>query len=249
MYSGADSPASGTPITFPSYGPPTNSMSTWDGSVIRAVPCHPIPWRLVGHTAQLSGSVLPRVLPSECGFDGVERIQVAGGFPQHVRPVGLLLQLGAQPLDRGSHFGERHAVLAVPAHELLKLVDPVCGRRHSSVQAGGAVGIAGATGHAEAVDQVAGRLLVATQGATRPFACHAAYVTGMESSSTFSHWRAAHSISTCGLDGYAASSSRVRRLRKCMRERGLHVAYMVEYVDTGSTMRATSRAMPSPSIR
>jgi len=45
-----------------------------------------------------------------------------------------------------------------------------------------------------------------------------------------------------------AASFVVRRERKCMSERALQVAYIDEWIPTGSTARANSRAMPLPSI-
>src|SRR5659263_273048 len=86
------------------------------------------------------------------------------------------------------------------------------------------------------------------QGLTRPLASKAAYTSGMSLAKCASIASATISISRCGYDGNREPSRRVRRLKKAISERALQVAYIAEYVATGSTPRATSRATPAASI-
>src|SRR2546430_1905815 len=85
-------------------------------------------------------------------------------------------------------------------------------------------------------------------GATRPLALYAAWVSGISSAHSASILSATMAISRCGNDGVRARSSWVRSDRKCMSDRALQVAYMLENRPTGSVARATSLATPASSI-
>ena len=56
------------------------------------------------------------------------------------------------------------------------------------------------------------------------------------------------SISRCGNDGKWLPGCLVRRDRKFISARAFIVTYIDEYVPTGRTIRATSRATPAASI-
>src|SRR3546814_18603797 len=63
---------------------------------------------------------------------------------------------------------------------------------------------------------------------------NASWVNGMSRAHSASILRATSSISHWGKDFTLARSSFVRRLRKCMSERALHVAYMEDSTPTRS---------------